>query len=83
MPLAAPGPEWSTEQAEEGPGNVVPIPGPEPLFSLIPDDGPNRRPVPAHLLPCDCVVGGSEATEIRRLIQEARATLARAGKVVT
>jgi len=82
MPLAAPGPEWSHEQAEDGPGEVVPLPGSEPLFSLIPDDGPSRPPVPVHSLPCDCVARGDEATEIRRLIQQARATLVRARKDV-
>ena len=81
MPLAAPGPDWSPEQAEDGPADVVPTAGPEPLFSLIEHDGSlaSRRPVPVHLLPCDCVAWGSEADEIRRLIKQARATLARSG----
>ena len=79
MPLAAPDPEWIPNRSEDGPADVVPTAGPEPLFSLIVDDGPSRRPDPVHLLPCDCVAWGSEADEIRRLMKQARATLARSG----
>ena len=76
MPLAAPGPEWSPNRSEEGPGEVVPLPDPEPLFSLIDDGGRTLRPVPVHFLPCDCVVRVDQTAEIRRLIQQARAKLA-------
>ena len=79
MPLAAPDPEWIPNRSEDGPADVVPTAGPDPLFSLIVDGERTRRPDPVHLHPCDCVAWGSEADEIRRLMKQARATLARSG----
>jgi len=76
MPLAAPGPEWSLNRSEDPAGTVVPVPAGKPLFSLIDDDGTSRPPAPVHFLPCDCVVRGDTATDIRRLIKQVRATLA-------
>jgi hypothetical protein len=79
MPLADPGPEWSTEQVRQVGGECGTCVAILPLFSLT-DDALEVRTGPGSFSPCDCIGQWDEVGEIRRLIAMVRATLARTGK---
>ena len=79
MPLADPGPDWSTEQARRVDGESGTRAAIFPLFSDL-DDAPEVRTGPGSLSPCGCIIRQGEDADIRRLIAMARTTLARTGK---